>query len=93
MKAQMCNVFRFHELKRTNHRLANNLTAHNVALKQGRSSLPDSFTRPVCAQAGDTFHVDYGPLGGSRRGARPDLAHLGRSAGRMVTQLRVENCQ
>jgi 2-oxo-hept-3-ene-1,7-dioate hydratase len=25
--------------------------------------LAGSFTRPVTAQAGDSFHVDYGPLG------------------------------
>ena len=26
--------------------------------------LSGSFTSPIAARAGDTFHVDYGPLGG-----------------------------
>ncbi|WP_206245684.1 2-oxo-hept-4-ene-1,7-dioate hydratase [Novosphingobium terrae] len=43
--------------------LANKLAAYNVPLEAGHVVLAGSFTRPVFAQAGDTFHVDYGPLG------------------------------
>jgi 2-oxo-hept-3-ene-1,7-dioate hydratase len=43
--------------------LANKLAAHDVALQSGQIVLAGSFTRPVYAHAGDTFHVDYGPLG------------------------------
>lgn len=43
--------------------LANKLAPHNVTLEAGQIILGGSFTRPVPAQAGDTFHVDYGPLG------------------------------
>ncbi|MNS28560.1 2-hydroxyhexa-2,4-dienoate hydratase [compost metagenome] len=43
--------------------LANKLAEHDVALEAGQIILSGSFTRPVFAQAGDTFHVDYGPLG------------------------------
>ena len=32
-------------------------------LPAGEVVLGGSFTRPVPAQAGDTFHADYGPLG------------------------------
>ena len=32
-------------------------------LNVGDVVLAGSFTRPTPAQAGDTFHVDYGPLG------------------------------
>jgi 2-oxo-hept-3-ene-1,7-dioate hydratase len=34
-----------------------------VALEPGQIILAGSFTRPVPASRGDTFHVDYGPLG------------------------------
>lgn len=43
--------------------LANKLGEHGVKLEAGQIILSGSFTRPVFAQAGDTFHVDYGPLG------------------------------
>ncbi|HUN47456.1 MAG TPA: 2-oxo-hepta-3-ene-1,7-dioic acid hydratase [Stellaceae bacterium] len=43
--------------------LANRLAPHDVALEPGQIVLAGSFTRPTYAQAGDSFHVDYGPLG------------------------------
>jgi 2-oxo-hept-3-ene-1,7-dioate hydratase len=43
--------------------LANKLHAYDVALEPGEIILGGSFTAPVPARAGDTFHVDYGPLG------------------------------
>jgi 2-oxo-hept-3-ene-1,7-dioate hydratase len=43
--------------------LANKLAAHGAALEAGEVILGGSFTRPVEARQGDTFHVDYGPLG------------------------------
>lgn len=43
--------------------LANKLAAHDVALEAGEVILSGSFTRPVAARPGDTFHVDYGVLG------------------------------
>lgn len=43
--------------------LANKLAPFGVSLKPGQVILGGSFTRPVPARAGDTFHVDYGPLG------------------------------
>ncbi|MFI8415055.1 2-oxo-hept-4-ene-1,7-dioate hydratase [Serratia sp. NPDC078593] len=43
--------------------LANKLFPHDVALEAGQIILGGSFTRPVPARRGDTFHVDYGPLG------------------------------
>jgi 2-oxo-hept-3-ene-1,7-dioate hydratase len=43
--------------------LANKLAERDVTLEAGQIILSGSFTRPVFAQAGDTFHVDYGPLG------------------------------
>jgi 2-oxo-hept-3-ene-1,7-dioate hydratase len=43
--------------------LAKRLAPHGVALEAGQIILAGSFTRPVSAKAGDTFHVDYGPLG------------------------------
>ncbi len=43
--------------------LANKLAPHNVSLKAGEIILGGSFTRPVNAKQGDTFHVDYGPYG------------------------------
>ncbi|GHF54941.1 2-oxo-hept-3-ene-1,7-dioate hydratase [Deinococcus metalli] len=44
--------------------LANRLYPHGVTLKAGQIVLAGSFTRPVDARPGDTFHADYGPLGG-----------------------------
>jgi 2-oxo-hept-3-ene-1,7-dioate hydratase len=43
--------------------LANKLAPHGVSLMPGQIILSGSFTRPTAARAGDTFHVDYGPLG------------------------------
>ncbi|RQO73644.1 2-oxo-hepta-3-ene-1,7-dioic acid hydratase [Aquitalea sp. FJL05] len=43
--------------------LANKLAPFDVSLQPGQVILGGSFTRPVPARAGDTFHVDYGPLG------------------------------
>ena len=43
--------------------LANKLAPHEVALQAGEIVLGGSFTRPVNARQGDTFHVDYGPYG------------------------------
>ena len=43
--------------------LAKKFAPHGVALEAGQVILAGSFTRPVAAHAGDTFHVDYGPLG------------------------------
>jgi 2-oxo-hept-3-ene-1,7-dioate hydratase len=43
--------------------LANKLALHDQGLEAGHLVLAGSFTRTVNARAGDTFHVDYGPLG------------------------------
>ena len=43
--------------------LANKLAPFDVSLKPGQVILGGSFTRPVAARPGDTFHVDYGPMG------------------------------
>jgi 2-oxo-hept-3-ene-1,7-dioate hydratase len=43
--------------------LAKRLAPHGVALEAGQIILAGSFTRPVAASRGDTFHVDYGPMG------------------------------
>ncbi len=43
--------------------LANKLAPYNVTLEPGQVILGGSFTRPTHARAGDSFHVDYGPLG------------------------------
>ncbi|OAN46705.1 2-oxo-hepta-3-ene-1,7-dioic acid hydratase [Paramagnetospirillum marisnigri] len=43
--------------------LAKRFAPHGIALEPGQVVLAGSFTRPVPARAGDTFHVDYGPLG------------------------------
>jgi 2-oxo-hept-3-ene-1,7-dioate hydratase len=43
--------------------LANKLARHDERLDAGDVVLGGSFTRPTPAAAGDTFHVDYGPLG------------------------------
>lgn len=44
--------------------LARKFAPHGVALEAGQVILAGSFTRPVAARPGDTFHVDYGPMGG-----------------------------
>ena len=44
--------------------LANKLAPHDEQLNAGDVVLGGSFTRPTGARPGDTFHVDYGPLGG-----------------------------
>jgi 2-oxo-hept-3-ene-1,7-dioate hydratase len=43
--------------------LANKLAPHGESLEPGQIILGGSFTAPVFARAGDSFHVDYGPLG------------------------------
>lgn len=43
--------------------LANKLAAYDVALEKDQVILGGSFTRPVFAKQGDSFHADYGPLG------------------------------
>lgn len=43
--------------------LANKLHPFDVALEAGEIILGGSFTRPCPARKGDTFTVDYGPLG------------------------------
>jgi 2-oxo-hept-3-ene-1,7-dioate hydratase len=43
--------------------LANKLAVYGVELEAGELILGGSFTRPVNARAGVTFHVDYGPMG------------------------------
>jgi 2-oxo-hept-3-ene-1,7-dioate hydratase len=43
--------------------LARRLARHGERLEAGQFVLAGSFTRPVGAQAGDTFQADYGPLG------------------------------
>ena len=43
--------------------LANKIAPHGEKLYAGDVVLAGSFTRPTTAQAGDNFHVDYGPLG------------------------------
>ncbi|MCO8588996.1 2-oxo-hept-4-ene-1,7-dioate hydratase [Burkholderia multivorans] len=43
--------------------LANRLARFDVALERGQIVLGGSFTRPCAARRGDTFSVDYGPLG------------------------------
>ncbi len=43
--------------------LANKLVPYDVQLEPGQIILGGSFTRPVPASRGDTFHVDYGSMG------------------------------
>jgi 2-oxo-hept-3-ene-1,7-dioate hydratase len=43
--------------------LANRLAPYGDRLEPGQVILAGSFTRPVFANRGDTFHADYGPLG------------------------------
>lgn len=44
--------------------LANKFAPYDISLEPGQILLGGSFTRPVFARPGDTFHADYGPLGG-----------------------------
>jgi len=43
--------------------LADKIAPYGESLAAGQVVLAGSFTRPVAAAAGDSFHVDYGPLG------------------------------
>lgn len=43
--------------------LANKLAPYDITLEAGQIILSGSFTRPVAANPGDTFHVDYDQLG------------------------------
>ncbi|RZS57983.1 2-oxo-hept-4-ene-1,7-dioate hydratase [Sphaerotilus mobilis] len=43
--------------------LANKIAPYGEGLRAGDVVLAGSFTRPTPALAGDSFHVDYGPLG------------------------------
>jgi 2-oxo-hept-3-ene-1,7-dioate hydratase len=43
--------------------LAQRYTAQGIALEAGKLILAGSFTSPIIAKAGDTFHVDFGQLG------------------------------
>lgn len=43
--------------------LANKLAPHDEWLEPGQIVLGGSFTAPVSARAGDSFHVDYGTMG------------------------------
>ncbi|MFZ4760255.1 MAG: fumarylacetoacetate hydrolase family protein, partial [Burkholderiaceae bacterium] len=43
--------------------LARRLAPWGEGLAAGETVLSGSFTRPVFVAPGDTFHVDYGPLG------------------------------
>jgi 2-oxo-hept-3-ene-1,7-dioate hydratase len=43
--------------------LARRLAPHGESLKAGEIILGGSFTAPVHAARGDSFHIDYGPLG------------------------------
>ncbi len=43
--------------------LANKLHPYGETLEPGEIILGGSFTAPVPARAGDSFHVDFGPLG------------------------------
>lgn len=43
--------------------LANKLAPHGEWLEPGQIVLGGSFTAPVFARPGDSFHADYGPLG------------------------------
>jgi 2-oxo-hept-3-ene-1,7-dioate hydratase len=43
--------------------LANKLAPYGQRLEAGEIVLGGSFTAPIEARAGDSFHVDYGPLG------------------------------
>jgi 2-oxo-hept-3-ene-1,7-dioate hydratase len=43
--------------------LAKKYAQHGIVLEAGKIILSGSFTSPVIAQAGDTFHIDFGKLG------------------------------
>lgn len=43
--------------------LANKLAPYDITLEPGQIILGGSFTRPVAARKGDTFHVEYSELG------------------------------
>ncbi len=43
--------------------LANKLAPFDIELSAGEIVLAGSFTRPMAARSGDTFHVDYGSFG------------------------------
>lgn len=43
--------------------LANKIAPHGEWLEPGQIILGGSFTAPVFARPGDSFHIDYGPLG------------------------------
>jgi 2-oxo-hept-3-ene-1,7-dioate hydratase len=43
--------------------LTNKLATHGVGLEAGHLILAGSFTRPIPAGTGDSFHADFGPLG------------------------------
>jgi 2-oxo-hept-3-ene-1,7-dioate hydratase len=43
--------------------LAKRYTEQGIALEAGKLILAGSFTSPIIAKAGDTFHVDFGQLG------------------------------
>ena len=43
--------------------LAQRFAKHDVALEAGKLILSGSFTQPVTAKAGDTFHIDFGKFG------------------------------
>ena len=43
--------------------LANKIAPYDEQLNAGDVVLAGSFTRPTTAVRGDSFHVDYGPLG------------------------------
>jgi 2-oxo-hept-3-ene-1,7-dioate hydratase len=43
--------------------LAKRYTEQGIALEAGKLILAGSFTSPIIAKAGDTFHVDFGKLG------------------------------
>ena len=43
--------------------LARRFAQHGIDLQAGQVILGGSFTRPVPVSRGDTFHIDYGPLG------------------------------
>lgn len=56
--------------------LANKLAAYDVTLQPGQIILGGSFTRPVAANPGDTFHVDYDMLGSiACRFVLPETSH------------------
>ena len=43
--------------------LAKKYFPHGISLEPGQVILAGSFTRPVAVRSGDTFSVDFGPLG------------------------------